>query len=79
MNLLIPSLDLFTRRLDILAIELKMNEEKECVYDEEAKLKVKVQAAQNIDMNKLDEDERQLRITEKKRWQCSYFFGRNWK
>ena len=42
-----------------------MNEEKECVYDEEAKLEVKIQAAQNIDTNKLDEDERQLRITEK--------------
>ena len=48
----------------ILAIELKVIEEKKCGYAEEAKLEVKAQAAQNVDMNKLDEDERQLRITE---------------
>jgi len=53
----------------ILAIELKGKEEKEFVYAEKAKLEVEVQAsvaARNVAMNKLDEAERQLRITEEK-------------
>ena len=40
----------------ILVFELKMNEEKEFVYVEEATLEVEVQASHNFDMNKLDEE-----------------------